>query len=93
MCVVCRERESKRALIRIVRGADGTVSVDETGRKNGRGAYLCTKRVCWERAANGNVLEHALKTTLPLETRAELRAYAAERLVDEDAANNGKDDE
>lgn len=62
--MVCREKTDKRRLIRIVRTPTNGVVIDSTGKQNGRGAYLCDKSVCWERAIKRNVLNNALKTTL-----------------------------
>lgn len=62
-CIACRQEEGKRALIRIVRTADQRVIVDETGRANGRGAYLHPLRNCWEKALRGGTIRHALKIT------------------------------
>jgi predicted RNA-binding protein YlxR (DUF448 family) len=76
-CVACRAVRSKRELVRVVRASEGAVMVDETGKRNGRGAYLCCQRVCWETALEQNQLERALKTTLGAETKAQLREYAA----------------
>ncbi len=77
MCVVCREVQGKRALIRIVRTpADGVV-VDATGKRAGRGAYLCQRPSCWQRALNGNALNRALRTTLTENELAALATYAA----------------
>ena len=76
-CVACRTVRSKRELVRVVRTSEGAVMVDETGKRNGRGAYLCRQRVCWETALEQNQLERALKTTLVAETKAQLREYAA----------------
>jgi predicted RNA-binding protein YlxR (DUF448 family) len=76
-CVSCREKGDKRGLIRIVRSPDHTVSVDPTGKKNGRGAYLCHKRSCWERALSTPLLGRALNTDITDETRSELEKYAA----------------
>lgn len=61
-CVGCRSVLEKRALVRIVRTADG-VFVDPTGRLAGRGAYLHDRRSCWERGLKGS-LAAGLKTTL-----------------------------
>ncbi|MBX6341126.1 MAG: YlxR family protein [Thermomicrobiaceae bacterium] len=83
-CVVCREKEAKRQFVRIVRTPEGTVEIDRTGKKNGRGAYLCTRFACWERAASGNALDRALRTELSEETRAALRKYADEHFRRED---------
>src|SRR5262249_29912745 len=63
-CVVCRETSAKRTLIRLVRTQDEGVQIDATGKRNGRGAYLCDKPDCWQRALTTDVLEKALRTTL-----------------------------
>ncbi len=72
MCVVCREKANKRGLVRVVRTESG-VQVDPTGKMNGRGAYLCDRDSCWERAANSDILSKALRTTLSAEDREHLR--------------------
>lgn len=54
---------------------DGVVTVDETGKQSGRGAYLCRQRECWEKALTGRHLERALKSGLAAETKAWLREY------------------
>jgi predicted RNA-binding protein YlxR (DUF448 family) len=59
-----------------VRTPEGTVEVDTTGKRNGRGAYLCRRRSCWQRAIDSHAIERALKTELDDEKRAELREYA-----------------
>ncbi|HUP27186.1 MAG TPA: YlxR family protein [Chloroflexia bacterium] len=76
-CVACRTAGAKRGLVRIVRMADGSVQVDETGKKPGRGAYLCKTKECWDSALKGKVLEYALKTAISIEDKAALQAYAA----------------
>ncbi len=77
MCIACRERSAKRTLIRIVREPDGTVAVDPTGRKNGRGAYLCDDPTCWQRALASGQLARALKVDLTTEATDTLRQYGA----------------
>ena len=77
-CVACREQDSKRSLTRIVRTPDQQVLVDPTGKLNGRGAYLCDRRSCWERAISSNVLSRALNVDLTDETLQRLREFAAE---------------
>lgn len=77
MCVSCREHDAKRGLIRIVRTPEGRVERDPTGRKNGRGAYLCHKPACWERALKSGALARALKTEIDASTAAALRDFAA----------------
>jgi len=59
-CVGCREVQSKRELVRVVRTPAQHVQVDPTGKQNGRGAYLHNQRLCWEKALNGR-LSRALK--------------------------------
>jgi predicted RNA-binding protein YlxR (DUF448 family) len=75
-CVACRTTEAKRGLVRIVRTATGTVEVDETGKKPGRGAYICKTSECWDKALRGKILEYALKTAITAEDKAALQAYA-----------------
>lgn len=67
-CVVCRVKAEKRALTRIVRGAD-QLMIDMTGKMNGRGAYICNNSSCWEKAIQSNVLDRALNMTLTEQDR------------------------
>lgn len=46
MCIACREMKNKKELIRIVKNTDGEISLDFTGKKNGRGAYICPSKEC-----------------------------------------------
>lgn len=87
-CVSCREHVAKRTLFRIVRTPEGQVEIDPTGKKNGRGAYLCDQRGCWDRAVTTNVLARALNTELTHETLESLRRFAATLPVSEPAADN-----
>jgi uncharacterized protein len=75
-CVACRETKPKRELIRIVLLADGVAAVDETGKQNGRGAYLCRRRACWQKALERGGLGRALRAPLSSEAIDELAAYA-----------------
>lgn len=77
-CVACRAGRAKRELVRVVRTPEGVVMVDKTGKHNGRGAYLCPQRHCWETALAQRQLERALKVALTAETEAQLLGYAAE---------------
>ena len=60
MCVACREMKPKKELIRVVRTPEGEIVADETGRKNGRGAYLCRAEACFNKAVKTKALEHPL---------------------------------
>jgi predicted RNA-binding protein YlxR (DUF448 family) len=71
-CVVCREKRDKRLLTRIVRTPDRGVIVDPTGKRNGRGAYLCDEVVCWNSAVESRIIDQALRTELSNEERQEL---------------------
>lgn len=75
-CVACRARGPKRGLIRLVRTPEGQVEVDPTGRRPGRGAYLCATRVCWETAIQRKALNRALRTVLTAAEVGRLREYA-----------------
>lgn len=77
-CVACRTVRPKRELVRIVRTPQGRVTVDETGKQSGRGAYLCPKSICWERALSTGQLSRALRTDVTEEAQARLREYAAD---------------
>ncbi len=70
--MVCRKVRPKRELIRLVRISDGEVEVDTSGKKVGRGAYLCPVEECWEIGLKGGRLEHALRTTLSQDNREQL---------------------
>ena len=64
MCVGCREMKEKRELIRVVRSPEGAVSLDATGKKAGRGAYVCRDPECLKRAIRQHQLERQLQVTL-----------------------------
>ncbi len=81
-CVSCREVGEKRGLVRLVRTPDGVVEVDTTGRKAGRGAYLCSKAECWDAGIDGGRLEHSLKVTMTRERR-ELLMQMGRELIKE----------
>jgi len=79
-CVGCRTARPKKELIRVVRDPNGDLSVDPTGKKSGRGAYICPDENCLDVAVKGKRLERALERPVPDEIleklRAELKAAA-----------------
>ena len=77
MCVGCREMKPKKELIRVVHSPEGDVSVDLTGRKAGRGAYLCPREECLARALRQKQLERAFSAPLSAETQESLRQAVA----------------
>ena len=94
MCITCREKSAKRGLTRIVRSPEGRVLIDPTGKANGRGAYLCDDRRCWERAIATNGLSRALNIEIDSETKEMLRQHAAtlsERDDSEPESEEGRD--
>ena len=66
-CMGCHERKAKRELIRVVRGTDGTVSLDFGGKLNGRGAYVCPNPECLKKAQKSKSLERSLEVPIPQE--------------------------
>ena len=66
-CMGCRERKSKRELIRVVRGTDGTVKLDFSGKAPGRGAYICPDPDCLKKALRSKALDRSLETVIPEE--------------------------
>ena len=74
MCVGCREMKEKRELIRVVRTPDGEVALDATGKKSGRGAYVCRQTECLRRAIRQKQLERQLEITLTPEVTEALTA-------------------
>ncbi len=65
MCLGCRENKNKRELLRVVRTVEGEVALDPTGKKAGRGAYVCRSEECLKRAIRGKGLEKNLRCQLP----------------------------
>ena len=80
-CMGCRERKAKKELIRVVRKTDGTVSLDFSGKLNGRGAYLCPDMECLKKAQKAKALERRLEVPIPDEV--------FERLAKEMESANG----
>ena len=64
-CVGCMEQRPKRELIRVVRSPEGEISLDTTGKKSGRGAYVCPDPACLAKARKARRLERALECEIP----------------------------
>lgn len=64
-CVGCGEMKSKKEMMRVLKTAEGPIVLDTTGKKNGRGAYLCMKKECLVKARKNKGLERSLKMSIP----------------------------
>ncbi|WP_250160224.1 RNase P modulator RnpM [Caloranaerobacter azorensis] len=76
-CVGCNEQKPKKELVRIVKNKEGVVSIDLTGKANGRGAYICRNIDCLEKAVKGKRLNRALETDIPQEIYIKLKEELA----------------
>lgn len=84
MCVGCRERKDKRSLTRIVRTPEGDVLVDPTGKKSGRGAYICPSQDCLEKVVKSKGLERALEVKIDQTVVEQLREQLAQTSATKD---------
>ena len=66
-CIGCGEMKSKKEMIRVIKTADEEILLDATGRKNGRGAYLCPSMECMKKAVKSKGLERSFKMAIPKE--------------------------
>ena len=71
-CLACRQVKAKQELVRLVCISNGRVEVDFSGKKAGRGAYLCPVQECWETGLKGNRLEHSFNIVLTQDNREQL---------------------
>jgi len=76
-CIGCGTARAKRELVRIVRAPDGSVSADPTGRRAGRGAYVCADPACLEKGLAGGQLARALEIPVASDSREALRTDLA----------------
>lgn len=65
MCVGCSEMKPKPELIRVVRSPEGEISLDSTGKKSGRGAYICCNKDCLKKAVKSKRLDRTFECTVP----------------------------
>jgi len=66
-CIGCGEMKNKKEMIRVIKTADEEILLDATGRKNGRGAYLCPSMECMKKAVKNKGLERSFKMAIPKE--------------------------
>lgn len=67
MCIVCRGQSDKKTLFRIVKNKEGEIFVDKTGKANGRGAYVCKDKDCFQKLCKQKALNRAFKCDVPQE--------------------------
>ena len=72
-CTGCREMKSKKEMIRVVKTPEDEIVLDTTGRKNGRGAYVCPSIECLDKAIRNHGIERSLKTSVPEEVYEDLK--------------------
>lgn len=78
MCIGCGEMKPKKELVRIVKNADGVISLDTTGKKPGRGAYICANSECLIKAKKAKRLEKAFQCAIPDEIFMNLEQQLSE---------------
>lgn len=64
-CVGCGEMKGKKEMIRVLKTAENDIVLDDTGKKNGRGAYLCKTKECFLKARKSKGLERSFKMSIP----------------------------
>lgn len=72
-CIGCQEMKNKKEMMRVLRTTEENVVLDTTGKKNGRGAYICFSRECFEKAVKSKALERSLKMSIPQEIYESLK--------------------
>ena len=77
-CMGCNEKKGKKELIRIVKSSDGQISIDKTGKMPGRGAYICDKKECLEKAIKTKRIERVFETKIDNSIYENLRGVMIE---------------
>lgn len=72
-CVGCGENKDKKSMVRVIKTSEDLIMLDDTGRKNGRGAYICKNGDCLLKALKNKGLERSLKAQIPDEVYEELK--------------------
>jgi uncharacterized protein len=71
-CVGCQQMKNKKELLRVLKTSENEFQLDATGRKNGRGAYLCFSKECLQKAIQSKGLERSFKQSIPKEVYEKL---------------------
>lgn len=72
-CIACRTEKPKKELIRVVRTKEGAFLVDRVGKVSGRGAYICSDKLCYEKLIKKRLLNHAFSTEINSEVYDAIR--------------------
>lgn len=72
-CIGCQEMKQKKEMMRILKTTENEIVLDTTGKKNGRGAYICFSKECFEKAVKSRALERSLKMNIPQEIYESLK--------------------
>ena len=72
-CIGCGEMKNKKEMIRVIKTPEENIIIDVTGKKNGRGAYICKSVECFQKAVKSRGLERSLKVNIPREVYEELQ--------------------
>ena len=86
--MACRQVRPKRELIRLVHIANGGIEIDTSGKRAGRGAYLCKNLECWQAGLRGNRLDYTLRTTITKENREQLMRWSKDVLEESIGGEN-----
>ena len=78
-CMGCNEKKDKKDLIRIVKNKNGEISIDKTGKQEGRGAYICNKVECLDKVIKSKRLEKVLETKISSEIYEDLRGVILDK--------------
>ena len=78
-CIGCNTKKDKKDLIRIVKNKDGNISIDKTGKANGRGAYICNNVECLEKAIKSKRLEKTFEEKIDSEIYENLRGVIIDK--------------
>ena len=88
-CVGCRTMKDKKALVRIVKTPEGEICVDATGKKSGRGAYICPDAQCLQKARKSRALERAFETAIGEDIYAALQAHGEDSIIARPGSQGG----
>ncbi|MBP3597164.1 MAG: YlxR family protein [Clostridia bacterium] len=78
-CIACNEQKDKKELLRIVRTPEGNVEIDLTGKKNGRGAYICKSEECLKKVMKSKKLERSFEKEISLELYESIRGVVVDK--------------